>query len=385
MTNSAPADTESVHQVDVVIIGAGQAGLAAGFYLNRLRRDARTGRIPAAPSFVLLDAEETPGGSWQHYWPSLELFSPAQFSSLSGYQMPINQGPNNPGKDHVVEYLTTYEQRYALPIERPVTVTRVDPDEHAFVVHTDRGRWRCCWVISATGSWNLPFVPDVPGRETFEGTQVHTHDYAGPEPYADQQVVVVGGANSGAQIAADVLPHAANVDWATLREPVYLPDHVDGRALFQIASRRVRALAAGDEEPVSVGSLGDIIVVPSVKAARDAGDLVSRRMFVELTPAGPRWPDGSVSHADAIIWCTGFKHDLRHVSGLAGLGGGEDDAPRTQSPLLTASVDHPGLYFLGYGDWCGPASAPLIGVGTWARDTVAAIAAEFASGADSEF
>ncbi len=116
---SAPRSVNASH-VDVLVIGGGQAGLAAGFYLQRLARDA--GRGGPTPSFAILDANEHPGGAWQHYWDTLELFSPAAYSSLPGHPMPPWGGKGNPSADHVVSYLRTYEQRYQLPVHRPVTV-----------------------------------------------------------------------------------------------------------------------------------------------------------------------------------------------------------------------------------------------------------------------
>ncbi|MBB1031637.1 NAD(P)/FAD-dependent oxidoreductase, partial [Dietzia sp. SLG310A2-38A2] len=179
---------------DVVVIGGGQAGLAAGFYLTR-----------AGANFEILDASDGPGGAWPHTWPSLRLFSPADYSSLPGRRMHRTDG-GNPDAAHVVEYLRGYEEYYGLPVRRAVrivAVERVDPD--GFVVHAADGRrWRSRAVISATGTWSRPFVPTYPGVGGFRGAQIHSAGYRGPGPFGGRRVVVVGGANSGAQIAADL-------------------------------------------------------------------------------------------------------------------------------------------------------------------------------------
>ncbi|MCW2131101.1 ArsO family NAD(P)H-dependent flavin-containing monooxygenase [Arthrobacter sp. VKM Ac-2550] len=364
--------TGASRDVDVLVLGGGQAGLAAGFYLNRLRRDAAAGRTGTAPTFAILDANAQPGSAWQHYWDSLELFSPAAYSSLPGYQMPAWHGEGNPSARHVVEYLRTYETRYGLPVHRPVTVTAVrqEPDS-GFATITDQGRWTSRAVISATGNWNAPYVPQLPGSEQFTGRQLHTADYRDRDSYAGLRVIVVGGANSGAQIAADLVPVAA-VTWVTRKPPHYLPDDIDGRALFQIATHHARAVANGEPSPGGVASFGDIVAVPAVRAARDAGQLNARPMFSRLTSAGVQWDDGQEVAADVIIWCTGFRPDLQHLQplDLTTLNG----IPETDEHLATHSTDHPGLFFLGYGDWCGPASATLIGVGAMARDSVKAVA-----------
>lgn len=365
-TNSA----NTSRNVDVLIIGGGQAGLAAGFYLNRLRRDEASGRSGPAPTFAILDANKEPGGAWQHYWNSLELFSPAAYSSLPGYQMPAWQGSGNPSADHVAEYLRTYEARYDLPVHRPVTVTSVRVSaEGRYFTDTDQGQWSSRVVINATGNWANPVIPLLPGSDEFAGQQLHTADYSGPEALAGQRVIVVGGGNSGAQIAAE-LALTASVTWVTRNPPRYLPDDVDGRELFRIATRHKQATAAGEPSPDGIGSLGDIVAVPGVRAAREAGLLQARPMFSRFLPGGVQWEDGQQQEADAVIWCTGFQPDLRHLQplGLTTRNG----APATEATLVTRSVDSPGLYFLGYGDWCGPASATLIGVGSLARDTVTA-------------
>lgn len=357
--------------VDVLVIGGGQAGLAAGFYLNRLRRDAAAGRSGPAPTFAILDANPAPGGAWQHYWDSLELFSPAAYSSLPGYQMPPWNGGGNPSAEHVAEYLGAYEDRYNLPVHRAETAVHVDADTAgAFTTTTAGGRWRSRIIINATGTWNAPERPLLPGDDSFHGKQLHTAGYRSRDRFAGQKVIVVGGANSGAQIAADLAPVAA-VTWVTRRRPHYLPDEIDGRALFEIATRHARAVANGEPSPGGVASFGDIVAVPPVRKAREAGLLDSLPMFSRLVPEGVEWADGSRTEADAIIWCTGFRPDLRHLDLLHLTT--DQGVPAVDQGFAARSADYPGLFFLGHGDWCGPASATLIGVGAMARDTVKAI------------
>ncbi|MFF5393205.1 ArsO family NAD(P)H-dependent flavin-containing monooxygenase [Streptomyces sp. NPDC013012] len=345
------------HSADVVVIGGGQAGLAAGYHLRR-----------AGIDFVILDADPAPGGAWQHIWDSLHLFSPAAYSSLPGRLMPPQPGQTYPGAAHVVDYLTDYEQRYDLPIHRPVRVSGVHRDGELLRVETDSGTWQARAVTSATGTWSRPFVPAVPGRTEFQGAQLHTVEYRRPEDFNGQKVIVVGGGNSGAQIAAD-LAHGTDLTWVTLREPRYLADDIDGRALFDHATARRRALDEGRTDTGGVASLGDIVAVPPVRAARDAGLLKAQPMFTRLTKTGVQWPDGTLADADAVIWCTGFRPALSHLAPL-GLRG-----PRGRIPTTgTQVISEPRLHLLGYGDWTGPASATLIGVGRPARDAARVIA-----------
>jgi putative flavoprotein involved in K+ transport len=291
--------------------------------------------------------------------------------------MPAWPGPGNPSAAHVRRYLAAYEDRYQLPVHRPVRVetVTVSDDGEGFAVHTDQGRWWCSVLISATGTWRRPFWPSYPGMGEFTGRQLHTVDYRRAPDFDGQDVVVVGGGNSAAQIAADLLTRdAGRMIWVTQRPPRFLPDDVDGRALFELATRRVRAAARGDAPEEGVGGLGDIVMVPSVLRARRRGALRAEPIFDRLTPTGVAWDDPPRQLAvDAIIWCTGFRPDLHHLRELPlSRHGGR---PVTDSSLPTRSVDLPRLFLLGYGDWCGPASATLIGVGAPARSTVDAAVA----------
>nr|WP_202447354.1 ArsO family NAD(P)H-dependent flavin-containing monooxygenase [Streptomyces sp. SID5468] len=341
----------------VVIVGGGQSGLAAGYHLRRLGVD-----------FVILDAQSTPGGAWQHTWDSLHLFSPAAFSSLPGRLMPPQPGEEYPDAGHVVTYLRDYEKRYELPVERLVRVLGVHRDGELLRVETDSGSWHARAVISATGTWWRPFLPAVPGRRHFGGEQFHTVEYRRPQDFAGRRVIVVGGGNSGAQIAAD-LAYDAELTWATLRPPRFLADDIDGRALFDAATARRRAVDEGRTDTGGVASLGDIVAVPPVREARDRGLLKAAPMFARLIPGGVEWADGTRAEADAIIWCTGFRPVLSHLAPLQ-LRGRRGHIATTG----TRAVDEPRLHLLGYGDWTGPASATLIGVGRPARDAARQIA-----------
>lgn len=341
---------------DVVVIGGGQSGLAAGYFLRR------TGL-----SFVILDDGNGPGGAWPHGWDSLTLFSPAEYSGLPGWPMPVPANGGFPGRDAVVAYLAAYEQRYDLPVRRPVRVVGLHDDHGELRLGTDVGEWTAKAVISATGTWRNPFRPSVPGQEEFLGRQLHSAQYRSAEEFANQTVLVVGGGNSGAQIVAD-LSSVAHPIWVTEREPTFLPDDVDGRVLFQRSTARFMAARDGLPPPSPQGSLGDIVMVPPVRAARDRKALSSRRPFARLVQAGAEWADGTSIHADAIIWCTGFRPALGHLKPLL--------EPRDDGTLDVSSTGRvsPGVWLLSYGDWTGHASATLAGVTRSARATVADVA-----------
>lgn len=338
------------------MIGGGQAGLAAGFHLRR-----------AGLSYVILDAQERPGGAWLRGWDSLRLFSPAQWSSLPGWLFPGAPG-RYPTREEVISYLEQYERRYELAVRRPVKASAVRRAGDALSVETNGGTWATRAVISATGSWQKPYVPDYPGRERFAGVQLHSAHYRSPDEFKGRRVLVVGGGNSGAQIFAE-LSLVADATWVTLEEPRFLPDDVDGRVLFDRASERYRALKEGASAPGPGGLLGSIVMVEPVREARDRGALVSTRPFNRFTSTGVVWEGDAEEAVDAVIWCTGFKPALDHLKPLGVLSeGGRVEV------VGTRSVREPRLWLLGYGDWTGFASATLIGVGRSARSAAAEIA-----------
>ena len=361
-----PDARHAPREVDVLVVGGGQAALAAGYHLRR------AGLAPES-GYVLLDSGSTPGGAWAHMWPSLRLFSPPEYSSLPGWLMPAHSSAGFPAAAHVVDYLTQYEERYQLPVHHGIRVTavrRADDDRAGrLLVDATSGPWSARAVISATGTWGRPFVPGYPGLETFAGQQLHSAQYTGPQQFAGQRVVIVGGGNTAAQLLAE-LSHVAHTTWVTPRPPRFLPDDVDGRALFAVATARRRALDAGLADPGGVAGLGDVVMVPPVREARDRGVLVARPMFERITPAGVVWPDGTSQPADVVLWCTGFRPDLGHLAPL-GLRGPDGHI----ATAGTRAVLEPRVHLLGYGDWTGPGSATLIGVGRTAREAVNEIGA----------
>ncbi len=350
---------EDPHVVDVVVIGGGQAGLAAGYYLRR-----------TALSWVILDAEAEPGGAWLHGWTSFRLFSPAAYSSLPGWLMPgagADDASPTPSRDEVIHYFSLYEERYNVCVQRPVWVQAVRRAGDHLAVITDRGTYRARAVISATGTWRSPYVPTYPGQDVFQGVQLHSAAYHAAEPFAGQRVMVVGGGNSAAQILAEV-SQVADTIWVTPDLPTFLPDDVDGRVLFERATARFKAHQQGVPYDEPSSGLGDIVMVPPVKDARARGVLQAVRPFARFTEQGVVWPDGYATDVDAVIWCTGFRATLDHLAPLGVLN--EHGRVATNG---TRSVMEPRLWLVGYGDWTGLASATLIGVGRTARATVAEV------------
>lgn len=269
---------ENNRKVQVVVIGGGQSGLAVGYYLRR------TGL-----SFVILDEQSTPGDAWVHGWQSLRLFLPAEHSSLPGWLMPRSEN-EYPTVAQVIDYLTQYEKRYNLPLVRPVKVQQASFNGTEYILHTNQGIWQAEVIVNATGSWGKPYIPNYPDKDLFKGIQLHSAFYNNPNDFVGEKILIVGGGSFGAQILAEVSKVAQTV-WVTEREPTFLPDEVDGRCLFEFASRQYKAKLEGKTiEPI--GGLGDMVMVAAVKDARERNVLYSVRPFSAFTENGVIWPDG---------------------------------------------------------------------------------------------
>ena len=257
--------------------------------------------------------------------------------------MPHHEG--FPPASHVIEYFTCYEQRYDLPVRRPVRVQEVTHDGENFHVTTNDECLTARTVVAATGTWSAPFIPFYPG--SFSGRQWHSAVYPGPDPFRGESVAVVGAGNSGAQIAAELVLSGVDTTWFTAKPPRWMPDNVDGRVLFQHNHARLIAIMRGEPDPGAGTNLGDIVVVPPVQRARDEGLLEASPMFCSLD-------DVEAKH---LIWCTGFRPALGPF--------------RTLLNGRTPTVK--GLFLVGYGTWTGPGSATITGVSPFAKQAAAEI------------
>jgi len=342
----------SIKKYDVIVIGGGQSALACGYFLRR-----------TPLSYVLLDNQTVLGGSWTHMWKSLTLFSPAGYSSLPGKLMP-DAKDKYPTRQHTVDYLNEYETRYEIPVERPVNVISVRKNSDGFLLETSNGEYIAKVVISATGTWSAPFIPAVDGIDHYKGKQLHSSEYFSPESFIGQKTLIIGGGNTGAQLLAE-LSLVTKTIWSTLTPPSFLPDEVDGRVLFDIATAKYNAEKAGKSFDPNQYSLGNIVMVPPLLDARKRGVLVSKGNIQSLTSYGVVWDSGEQEAFDVVLWCTGFRYATRHLSGLVSIE--EDGKIKTSG---TRAIEQPGLWLIGYGNWTGFASATLIGVGRSARSTV---------------
>ncbi|MCU1432553.1 MAG: pyridine nucleotide-disulfide oxidoreductase [Actinotalea sp.] len=360
MTAVPHEDAPGPRQVDVLVVGAGQAGLSAAAHLLRAGLEPRTG-------FVVLDDAPHAGGAWQHRWDSLTMAEAHGVHELPGMALP-EVDPQERASVAVAEYFAAYERSLGLPVVRPVRVRTVreagEAAPGALEVVTDAGTWLTRGLVNATGTWQKPFWPSYPGRGDFRGRQLHTHDFRSAEDFAGQHVVVVGGGTSAVQLLLQIA-EVTGTTWVTRRPPVF------GDALFDDRARRA-AVALVDERtraglpPQSVVSVTGLPLTDAIRRGMDDGVLHRLPMFSGLVPDGVVWADGDVppaprhQRADVVLWATGFRPALDHLAPLrlrCSGGGIVMDGPQV--------VADPRIQLVGYGP-----SASTVGANRAGRTAV---------------
>lgn len=341
-----------MREVEVVVTGAGQAGLSSAYHLRR------TGFVPER-DFVVLDHSPGPGGAWQFRWPSLTYGKVHGMHSLPGMEL-TDADPARPSAEVISGYFAAYERRFGLPVHRPVDVRAVREGAGGrLLVETSDGTWSTRALINATGTWDRPFWPRYPGQETFLGRQLHTAQYPGPEWFAGRRVIVVGGGASGTQHLLEIAGHAATTTWVTRRPPVFregpFTEEV-GRAAVALVEERVRQ----GLPPRSVVSVTGLPLDDAIRQGIADGVLDRRPMFDRITPDGVTWADGRHVEADVILWATGFRAAVDHLAPLRlrEPGGGI----RVDG---TRAVADPRIHLVGYGP-----SASTIGANRAGRAAV---------------
>ncbi len=342
--------------VEVVVVGAGQAGLSAAYHLRR--SGLRPGR-----DFVVLDHAPEPGGAWQFRWPSLTYGKVHGMHALPGMEL-TGADPERPSAQVVGGYFAAYERAFDLRVRRPVHVRAVREDPHTpgqLVVETSEGNWSARGLINATGTWDRPFWPRFPGAEVFRGAQLHTAQYPGPHSplFTGRRVIVVGGGTSAVQHLLEIDPVAAGTTWVTRRPPAFRDgpfDAEEGRAAVALVEERVRR----GLPPRSVVSVTGLPVTEEIRRAREEGVLDRFPLFERLTEDGVAWADGSTAAADTVLWATGFRPATGHLAPLhlREAGGGV----RLEG---TRAVRDPRVHLVGYGP-----SASTIGANRAGRAAV---------------
>jgi putative flavoprotein involved in K+ transport len=321
--------TPGAAPLDVVVIGAGQAGLALGHHLAL--RDA---------DFLLLDAGPEIGSSWRSRWDSLRLFTPAQYDSLPGLPFPA-PADTHPSKDDVADYLAAYATHFDLPVRLDSPVLRLHRDDDGpFAVTTPTGTLRARQVVVATGPFQTPHVPAQAQQLDPLVPQLHSAEYRNPAQLpAGARVLVVGAANSGLQIAAE-LAGRCSVTVAFGSTPLQLPQRIAGRDLFTwLARSGFLTVPTHTRIARRLRTRGDLVIGTRSSELRGRG-VAFRPRLSGVTGRTATFADGTSCTVDAVVWATGYRpdHSWLHVLGVV-----VDGQVRHRAGV----TDVPGLYFLG--------------------------------------
>ncbi|WP_164704445.1 flavin-containing monooxygenase [Blastococcus litoris] len=318
-------------QVDVLVVGAGQAGLGVAYHLVR----EGVGRV------VVTEAADAPGQAWRDRWETLVLFTPRRFSSLPGLRFPA--GPSaTPSRLEMAGYLAAYAERFHLPVRTSTPVLRLTRSGSGFRAETPHGVVRAAHVVVATGAYRLPRVPAA--ADDLDGTvrQLHSSAYRRPDDVAMGPVLVVGGGNSAAQLALE-LAGRHEVTIAAPVVPRFLPERVLGVSTYWWLLL-TGVLNAGARTPVGrfLRHRHEAVFGRTLRRAlrRGAVRLVPSRV---VSAVGPRvcLADGTVVEPRTVLWCTGFAPDTGWIDVPGALTA--DGAPRHErgaSPV-------PGLHWMG--------------------------------------
>ena len=280
---------------DVIVIGAGQAGLAIGHHLAQQNR-----------RFTILDAASAPAAAWRSRWDSLRLFTPARYDNLPG--LPFPGDPDHyPTRDEVVGYLTDYARHFALPVELDSRVTAVHTEDGGYRVELADRALHAHQVVIATGPFQVPRVPALASRLTSEVVQLHSADYQTPGDLPAGRVLVVGGGNTGYQIAEE-LAASRDVHLAIGSRQTPLPQRILGRDLFAFltATRLMNATVSS-----RIGQRlkdREALIGSSPRAARRSGITIHPRA-THADGSTVAFADGSRLDVDAVLWATGFDRD----------------------------------------------------------------------------
>ena len=343
---------------DSIVIGAGQGGLAASYFLTQRGVD-----------HLVLDANPTPGGAWQHRWDSLTMQDVHGVADLPGQLAPERSSAR--ANEAVPSWFADYERREDVPVVRPVEVIRVTSEGELLVIHAGDRQWRTRTIVNATGTWTRPNWPAYPGAEDFAGEQFHTATYPGVDDLRGRRVLVVGAGASAVQFLGELAPVADTV-WVTRRAPQWRTGEFGPETGLQVVTEVERRVVAGLSPTSVVGATGLMLREQEQEAARLGAYDDPRPMFERIEPWGARWADGTVEAADVILWATGFRSAVDHLEplGLRGPRGGIplERVPGNVQAATTAARDRR-VHLVGYGP-----SASTIGASRSARRAAAEVA-----------
>jgi putative flavoprotein involved in K+ transport len=350
-------EPRDVERFDVIVIGAGQAGLSVGHHLARL-----------GVSFLILEAHPRIGDAWRTRWDSLRLFTPARFDGLDG--MPFPAPPHTfPTKDEMADYLESYADRFQLPVRTGVRVERLTREGDRYVLLAGARRLEAQHVVVAMATYQRPRVPAFATELDRRIVQMHSLDYRRPAQIPAGDVLIVGAANSGAEIALD-LARAGRRVWLSGRNPGQVPFRIENPfalrvivpILFRVVFHRIMTVDTpiGRRQRPHFISQGLPLIRTKIADLKAAGVTLGPR--TEGASGGrPRLADGNVLDVASVVWCTGFDIGRNWIDLPVFGADGE--------PIQTRGVvpGEPGLYFVGPHFLYSASSTMIHGIGRDAR------------------
>jgi putative flavoprotein involved in K+ transport len=340
---------------EVVVVGAGQAGLAIGHYL------AGQGR-----RFTILEAADTPAAAWRARWDSLRLFTPARYDGLPGRAFP-GDPDRYPTRDEVVAYLTDYARDLELPIELDSRVRAIRPGDDGYLVELDDRTYEADQVVIATGPFQIPRVPELAERLDPDVVQLHSSEYRTPQDVPVGPVLVVGGGNTGFQIAEE-LSRTNEVHLSIGSRQTPLPQRILGRDLFRYLQATGLMAKTIDSRLGQRMQHREALIGSTPRAARRRHGIQLRGRTVDISATEVSFSDGSRLNPSAVIWATGFALDQSFVQ----LPVFDDNGRLVHQRGVTSS---PGLYFLGL-PWQHTRGSALLG---WVKHDAEFLAARIAT------
>jgi putative flavoprotein involved in K+ transport len=335
---------------EVVVVGGGQAGLAIGHYLKRQGR-----------AFTILDAADEPAAAWRERWDSLKLFTSARYDALPGLAFP-GDPDRYPTRDEVAEYLTEYARRFELPVELGSRVRSVRRAGDGYIVELDDRSYEADQVVIATGPFQMPRVPPIAERLADDVVQLHSSAYRSPKSISAGPVLVVGGGNTGYQIAEE-LSSSREVHLSIGSRQTPLPQRILGRDVFWYLE------TTGLIRKTTTSRIGrrmsgrDTLIGSTPRALRRRHGVQLHERAVAAIGSTVTFSDGTTLDVGSVIWATGFELDHSWIDVPV-----FDDSGR---PVHRRGVtESPGLYFLGL-TWQHTRGSALLG---WVRDDAEHIA-----------